>query len=68
MVGHGSQLAAGELAADRDSFSEVVMVGRLREAIRWLNPVLSQSLIRANMSDTLLPKLVSGELRVAGRL
>jgi type I restriction enzyme, R subunit len=37
-VGHGPQLAPGEVAAERDSFSEVVLVGRLREAIRRLNP------------------------------
>ena len=33
-VGHGPHLAPGEPAAERDSFSEVVLVGRLREAIR----------------------------------
>jgi type I restriction enzyme, R subunit len=37
-VGHGPQLAPGEPAAERDSFSEVVLVGRLRAAIRRLNP------------------------------
>jgi type I restriction enzyme R subunit len=36
-VGHGPHLAPGEPAAERDSFSEVVLVGRLREAIRQLN-------------------------------
>ncbi len=35
-VGHGPHLAPGEPAAERDSFSEVVLVGRLREAIRRL--------------------------------
>ena len=37
-VGHGPHLAPGEPAAERDSFGEVVLVGRLREAIRRLNP------------------------------
>jgi type I restriction enzyme R subunit len=37
-VGHGPHLAPGELAAERDSFGEVVLVGRLRVAIRRLNP------------------------------
>jgi type I restriction enzyme, R subunit len=37
-VGHGPQLAPGEPAAERESFGEVVLVGRLREAIRRLNP------------------------------
>ena len=36
-VGHGPHLAPGEPAAERDSFSEVVPVERLREAIRRLN-------------------------------
>ena len=36
-VGHGSQMAPGEPAAERDSFGEVVPVGRLREAIPRLN-------------------------------
>ncbi len=33
-VGHGPQLAPGEPAAERDSFGEVVLAGRLREATR----------------------------------
>jgi hypothetical protein len=37
-VGHGPHLAPGEPAAERDSFGEVVLVGRLREAVRRLNP------------------------------
>lgn len=32
-VGHGPQMAPGESAAERDSFGEVVLLGRLREAI-----------------------------------
>ena len=65
-VGHGPDLAPGEPAAERDSFSEVVLVGRLREAIRRLNPTIPPSRTRATLRDTLLPKLLSGELGVAG--
>jgi type I restriction enzyme, R subunit len=36
-VAHGPQLAPGEPAAERDSFGDVVLVGRLREAIQRLN-------------------------------
>jgi type I restriction enzyme, R subunit len=36
-VRRGPHLAPGEQAAERDSFGEVVLVGRLREAIRRLN-------------------------------
>ena len=41
-VGHGTQLARGEPAAERDSFGEVVLVGRLRQAIRRLNPAIPE--------------------------
>ena len=41
-VGHGPQLAPGEPAAERDSFGEVLLVGRLREAIRRLNPAIPE--------------------------
>jgi type I restriction enzyme, R subunit len=37
-IGHGPHLAPGEPAAERDSFGEVVLVGRLRVAIARLNP------------------------------
>jgi type I restriction enzyme R subunit len=42
VVGHGPHLAPGEPAAERDSFGEVVLVGRLREAIRRLNPAIPE--------------------------
>ena len=41
-VGHGPHLAPGEPAAQRQSFGEVVLVGRLREAIRRLNPAIPE--------------------------
>ena len=73
-VGHGPHLAPGEHAGgtltpalsqeERESYGEVVLVGRLREAIRPLNPAMS-SLTLATLRDTLLPKLLSGELSVA---
>ena len=37
-IGHGPHIAPGEPASERDSFGQVVLVGRLREAIRRLNP------------------------------
>src|ERR1039457_5609658 len=36
-LGHGPHMAPGEPAAERNSFSDVVLVARLREAIRRLN-------------------------------
>ena len=59
-AGHGPQLAPGEPAAERDAFSEVVLVGRLREAIRRLNPAIPSRTLA-----TLRDNLLSGELSVA---
>ena len=36
----GLQLAPGEPTAERQSFSDVVLVGRLRQAIGRLNPTI----------------------------
>lgn len=60
-VGH-AHLAPGEPAAERNSFSDVVLVGRLREPIRRLNTAIPQSRILATLRDTLLLKLLSGEI------
>ena len=39
-IGHGPHIAPGEPAAERDSFGDVVLAGRLRAALRRLNPSL----------------------------
>ncbi|MDP2170123.1 MAG: type I restriction endonuclease subunit R [Rhodocyclaceae bacterium] len=41
-LGHGPQIAPGEPAAERDSFSDVVLGGRLRAALRRLNPAIPE--------------------------
>jgi len=41
-VGHGPHLAPSEAAAERQSFGEVVLAGRLREAIRRLKPAIPE--------------------------
>ncbi|HQT29625.1 MAG TPA: type I restriction endonuclease subunit R [Thiobacillus sp.] len=41
-IGHGPHIAPGEPAAERDSFGDVVLVGRLREAVRRLNPTIPE--------------------------
>ena len=41
-VARGPQLAAGEANAERESFGDVILVGRLREAIRRLNPAVPE--------------------------
>ena len=60
-VGHGPHLAPGEPAAERVSFGEVVLVRRLREAIRRLNPAIP-SLLVATLRGTLLPSLLRGAI------
>ena len=42
-LGHGPHLAPGEPASERASFGDVVLVGRLREAIARLNPTIPQA-------------------------
>ena len=37
-VGHGPDMAPNEAAAERASFGDVVLVGRLRDAVWRLNP------------------------------
>ena len=41
-IGHGPHMAPGEPEAERDSFSDVVLVGRLRGAIWRLNPTMPE--------------------------
>jgi type I restriction enzyme R subunit len=41
-LAHGPHIAPGEPAAERQSFGEVVLAGRLREAIRRLNPAIPE--------------------------
>ena len=61
-VGHGPKIAPGEPAAERHGFGEMVLVGRLREAIRRPNPAVPQSRTLATLRKKLLPKLLNGEL------
>ena len=41
-VAHGPALVPGEPAAERESFGDVILVGRLRDAIRRLNPAIPE--------------------------
>jgi type I restriction enzyme R subunit len=41
-IGHGPRIAPGEPGEERASFGEVVLVGRLQEAIRRLNPEIPE--------------------------
>src|SRR2546423_12561579 len=39
-VAHAPHLAPGEIAAERSSFADVILVGRLRDAVTRLNPAI----------------------------
>ena len=41
-IGHGPHIAPGEMAAERGSFADVVLAGRLRDAIWRLNPAIPE--------------------------
>ncbi len=41
-IGHGPQLAPGEPAAERDCFGDVLLTGRLRDAIWRFNPSIPE--------------------------
>ena len=45
-VAHGPHMAPGELAAERHSFADVVLIGRLRDAISRLNPAIPEDALR----------------------
>jgi hypothetical protein len=74
VVGNGPHIAPGEYAGgtltpalsqgEKEEDGEVVLVGRLRGAIRRLNPAIPSRTL-ATLRNTLLPKLLSGELSVA---
>jgi type I restriction enzyme, R subunit len=40
--GHGPEMVVGEANAERDFFGDVVLVNRLREAIRRFNPAMAE--------------------------
>ena len=44
-IGHGPHLAPGDPAAERNSFGNVVLTGRLCAAILRLNPAISSRIV-----------------------
>ncbi|MFO0580247.1 MAG: type I restriction endonuclease subunit R [Polyangia bacterium] len=58
-VAHGPHLAPGEPAAERDSFSEVVLVGRLRDALHRLNPAIPEEAREEALRKVLRPETPS---------
>ncbi len=52
-IGHGPHMAPGEVAAERDSFGDVVLVKRLRRAIHGLNPSIPEEAREEALRKTL---------------
>jgi type I restriction enzyme R subunit len=59
VVLYGPDLAPGEPAAERDSFSDVVLMGRLRDAMARLNPTLPDDAREEALRKVLRPETPS---------
>ena len=64
-VGHGPHLAPGEPAAERDSFGDVVLAGRLHAAIQRLNPAIPEE-AREEALRKVLPRSAAHRTWVEG--
>jgi len=54
-IGHGPRMAPGDLTAERDSFADVVLVGRLRDAFTRLNPTIPEDAREEALRKVLRP-------------
>ena len=67
-IAHAPHLAPGEIAAERSSFCDVVLVGRLRDAIARLNPAIPSDAREEALRKVLrhdAPSLVGEQSRVS---
>jgi type I restriction enzyme R subunit len=53
---HGPDIAPGTPAAERDDYREVVLAGRLREAVRRLNPEVPAAALEEAVRRVLRPE------------
>ena len=53
-IAHGPDLAPGEAGAERGTYGDVVLEGRLRDSLRRLNPNLPQAALEEAMRKLLL--------------
>jgi type I site-specific restriction-modification system R (restriction) subunit len=70
-VRSGPDIVPDESAMERIDFGQMVLEGRLRQMLAWLNPTLPYKTIDdpyqvtlAALRDTLLPKRLSGKIGV----
>lgn len=57
LIGHGPHMAPGELETERDSFTEVVLIGCLRDAIPRLSPAIPRKRTRRSTTQGIAPGL-----------
>ena len=53
---HGPDIALGELLTKRDSYEEVVLVGRLQEALERLNPKIPTEALEEALRKSTRPE------------
>src|SRR5258708_25049057 len=58
-VVHGPDIAPGELFAERESYGDVVLVGRLRESLQRINPDIPAEAIDEGVRRVLHPETAS---------
>lgn len=58
-IAHGPDLAPGVPTAERDAYSDVVLAGRLRDAIRRLNPAIPEDAREEALRKVLRPETPS---------
>ena len=56
-IGHGPHLAPGEPASERAAFGDVVLVGRLRDALGRLNPAVPEEAREEALRKLLRPEV-----------
>ena len=62
-VVHGPEIAPGEIGAERADYRDVVLIGRLRGAIRSLNPQLSDEVVAEVLKKITNPEGSTLEMR-----
>ena len=60
----GLVIAPGETPEERSDYKQVFLFGRLQTKLEGSNPKIPIERLEENSRDAMLPKLLSGELRV----
>ena len=63
-VTYGPDIAPDTPGGERSDYGQVVLDGRLRDALAERNPYLSAPALDDALREILLPKIMSGDVRV----